>query len=434
MATIPFGLSISHLVSSAGADVGFAAILGLAILVLLFFSQARETATLRRRADEAEEQLRHLAGHVDQLSRTRPAAQPVQAPATGTVVPVPPPAAARVAARQAAFSAASRPVPAGRVGASSAGAGATGAVATIPAAPAGVGAPALSSATRLIPLAPPEPISIRALKNGDAAIVPEPEATPAPASAPAATVAPAAPAGPPPSTAAGGANGSARAAMPPPAPLTDVPPPREPQRRETAAPGRPVGPLAFNDPVPPNHTRVSRLALVAASVVAVIVVIVAVLVLVNRGSSPTTAQNAASTGAAKSTSTRAGQRTRHPAAVTVTPSAVTVAVLNGTTTAHLAADVMSKLNSAGYKSGATTNAPEQNLTSTIVGYTQPSFRADALAVAKSLNLGPASVQGVSQGDRSAACPGAASCPAQVIVSLGSDLSSVASSAATASTT
>src|ERR1700760_726888 len=78
MATIPFALSISHLVSSAGADVGFAAILGLAVLVLLFFSQARETATLRRRADEAEEQLRDLAAYVEQLLR-RPAGQPTPA-------------------------------------------------------------------------------------------------------------------------------------------------------------------------------------------------------------------------------------------------------------------------------------------------------------------------------------------------------------------
>ncbi len=437
MATIPFGLSISHLVSSAGADVGFAAILGLAILVLLFFSQARETSTLRRRADEAEEQLRQLSAHVEHLSRTRPAAQPAQSPATGTVAPVPPPAAARIAARQAAFPAASRPVPAGRVGASPAAAGVGGAasaVATIPAAPAGVGAPALSSATRLIPLAAPDPISIRALKNGDAEhapSMPESEATSARASA--ATAAPAAPAGPPPSTAAGGANGSVRSATPPPVPAGDVPPPREPQRRETASASRPVGPLTFNDPVPPSHTRVSRLALVVASVVAVIVVIVAVLVLVNRGNNTPTAQNAASTGTAKASSTHAARRTRHRAAVTVTPSTVTVAVLNGTTTSHLAADIMAKLNSAGYKSGATTNAPEQNLTSTIVGYTQPSFRADALAVAKSLSLGPASVQGVSQGDRSAACPGA-SCPAQVIVTLGSDLSSAASTGATASTT
>src|ERR1700758_5215656 len=91
MATIPFALSISHLVSSAGADVGFAAILGLAVLVLLFFSQARETATLRRRADEAEEQLRDLAAYVEQLLR-RPAGQPTPARTPGTVAPVPPPA------------------------------------------------------------------------------------------------------------------------------------------------------------------------------------------------------------------------------------------------------------------------------------------------------------------------------------------------------
>src|ERR1700752_166979 len=139
MATIPFALSISHLVSSAGADVGFAALLGLAVLVLLFFSQARETATLRRRADEAEEQLRDLAAYVEQLLR-RPAGHPTPARTPQTVAPVTPPAAARVASRQAAFPAASRPASAP---APAAPAAASGAVATIPAAPAGVGAPAL---------------------------------------------------------------------------------------------------------------------------------------------------------------------------------------------------------------------------------------------------------------------------------------------------
>src|ERR1700752_354876 len=176
MATIPFALSITHLVSSAGAAVGFAAIVGLAILVLLFFSQARETATLRRRADEAEAQLRELAAYVEQLLR-RPAAQPTPTPAprTGTVGAVPPPSAARVAARQAAFPAASRTAPApaaaARPGA------ALSAAALIPAAPAGVGAPALSAATRLIPLAEADSISIRALRNGDGESAPESEAS-----------------------------------------------------------------------------------------------------------------------------------------------------------------------------------------------------------------------------------------------------------------
>src|SRR5664279_561332 len=151
MAAIPFALSISHFVSTVGADVGFASIIGLAILVLLFFSQARETAVLRRRADEAEEQLHSLHMYVDQLSRT-----PAPAPAaSGTVTPpvAAPPAAARIVAQPLIAPVPSHAVPV-----------AANAVATIPAAPAGVGAPALSAATRLIPAGDPDPISIRALK------------------------------------------------------------------------------------------------------------------------------------------------------------------------------------------------------------------------------------------------------------------------------
>jgi hypothetical protein len=437
MATIPFALSISHLVSSAGADVGFAAILGLAIMVLLFFSQARETNTLRRRADEAEDQLRQLAAYVEQLAR-RPSGQSTHAP--GTVAPVPPPASARVAARQAAFPAASRPAPgpAGSAAAGAAGAGVASAMATIPAAPAGVGAPALSSATRLIPLTEPAgAMSIRALRNGDGEAVHEPEAVPvgvvaAPADTSATADAPAAaPMGPPPSTAAGGANGSSHPATPAPVPPTASEPPAPRPADDVPPPDRPIGPPVFNDPVPPSHPRVSRLALVAASVVAVIVVIVAVLVLVNRGGSGAAAQGNAASAGSKASSTAAARRARHHAVVTVNPASVNVAVLNGTSTSHLAADVMAKLTSAGYKPGAKTNAPEQNVTSTIVGYTQPSYRADALAVARSLKLGPASVQGVSQGDRAAACPGAGTgCPSQVVVTLGSDLASAATTSTT----
>ena len=50
MVTIPFGLSVHHFISSVGADAGFAALIAVALLVLLFFSQARETHTLRTRA------------------------------------------------------------------------------------------------------------------------------------------------------------------------------------------------------------------------------------------------------------------------------------------------------------------------------------------------------------------------------------------------
>jgi hypothetical protein len=47
-------------------------------------------------------------------------------------------------------------------------------------------------------------------------------------------------------------------------------------------------------------------------------------------------------------------------------------------------------------------------------------------VAKSLKLGPASVQAVDQNNRTVACNGSTtSCPAQVVVTVGSDLASTA---------
>src|SRR6201992_710426 len=147
MASIPYApLSVTHFVNSVGAKAGFASIIGWALLVLLFFTQSRETANLRRRADEAEQQLYQLQLYVDHLSRQRSqqAAAPATAQSTGAPV-----AAPRAAAAALARAAASRAIP----GEEEAG----GNVATlIPAAPAGVGAPALSSATRLIPLTEPD--------------------------------------------------------------------------------------------------------------------------------------------------------------------------------------------------------------------------------------------------------------------------------------
>ncbi len=413
MAAIPFALSIQHFISSVGADAGFAAIIGLAILVLLFFSQARETASLRRRADEAEGELHALQTYMQQLSRTQAAAQATPAPVAA------PPASARIAARPAAAPVPSRAVPTQAVPA--------GAVATIPAAPAGMGAPALSAATRLIPDV--DPISIRALRpstNGQTAHDDEREETAA------ASV----PASPPPSTAAGGSNGVAgRAPVPAPASPqpptgadTVAPPPRVALRPHTAPPGRP--------PVPPSRRaaadaeggrRVSRLALALVSAVVLAAAVVAVILVTNStgGSSASTSTTRASqTSSAGKTSSRRHRAQAGANSAAVSPTSVTVAVLNGTSTPSLAADVMAKLAGAGYKKGAVTNAPDQALTSTIVGYTQPAYRNDALAVARSLRLGSASVQGVNQGDRTAACSSTpTSCPAQVVVTVGADLSS-----------
>jgi hypothetical protein len=98
-----------------------------------------------------------------------------------------------------------------------------------------------------------------------------------------------------------------------------------------------------------------------------------------------------------------------------------VQVLNGTATNNLAHDVAAKLTTAGYKASGTLNAAETGVTSTIVGYTASNARVDALAVAKSLDLGPASVQAVSQGDRVKVCGSTTACTTQVIVTAGDDL-------------
>jgi hypothetical protein len=410
MATIPYALSITHFVNSVGAKAGFAAIIGLALLVLLFFTQSRETANLRRRADEAEQQLYQLQLYVDHLSRSRsqPAAAPAPAAAQTTGAPVAAPPAAALAARAAA----SRTIPGEPAE--------EGGVATIPAAPAGVAAPALSSATRLIPLGEPDEISIRALRpstnggsHGEGA-----------ANGTAVTPPPA----PPPSTAAGGGNGVARTPAPVPMPAVasgaaePAPPPRmalprqrqpmpQPPRRTGRGPsasGRRLNPVFF-----------VLAGVLAAAVIAVVLIFVTGSS--NGGSAGATSQSRASASSTAAGRTATSGKRHKTAFATVTPSSVTVAVLNGTSTNHLAATVLGKLTSAGYHGTNTQNASETSLTSTIVGYTAPSYRADALAVAKSLNLGPASVQAVSQADRAKVCGGTPSCSTQVVVTAGSDL-------------
>ncbi len=408
MASIAYALSIQHFINSVGAKAGFASIIGLALLVLLFFTQSRETANLRRRADEAEQQLYQLQLYVDHLSRQR-SQQAAAAAAQTTGAPVAAPPAVAMAARAAA---ASRAVPGEQV--------ADGAVATIPAAPAGVGAPALSSATRLIPLVEPDEISIRALRpstNGDGdgregALSDATVATPPPAP----------PLGPAPSTPAGGGNGVARPPVVP-MPTVGAPANRPPARPPLAPPpprrsGRQSGPTA---------RRISPVFFVLAAILAAAVVaVVLVFVTGSNSNSSSSSQSPSASSAASGSRTTAAKKSKgakksKAATVTVTPSTVTVAVLNGTATNHLAADVLGKLTAAGYKGGATQNASETAVTSTIVGYTTASARNDALAVAKSLNLGPASVQGVSQGDRAKVCGATTTCTTQVVVTAGTDL-------------
>src|SRR5437763_4605842 len=130
MGFMPFALSLHSLASSVGADAGFAAIVGLAILVLLYFAHARETDTLREQAAMLSERLQQAEAKLAQLRR----GEPVDAPEAGQPPVVPPPG---------------QPAPA------TPGAQAALAAEATPAPPAGVGAPALAAATRFVPTATP---------------------------------------------------------------------------------------------------------------------------------------------------------------------------------------------------------------------------------------------------------------------------------------
>ncbi len=399
MATIPFALSISHFVNSVGATAGFAAIIGLAVLVLLYFAQARETATLREHVDQANERIGQLEGRIAQLLRAPPAgaAQALRQP---PVVRAPTFAGAPVAAPVGAPAGATAAgAPATQAGAAAAGipAGASG----VPAAaglagprvaPAGVGAPALSAATRLIPTDfPPD---ATALAEPPPPVV-EPSGVPA---------------------AAGNGHASPGASAPP-APPASPSPPRRAQIRTGAAmppppPARRPGPLL--DELDEGPISVGRLiAYVVGALVLIGVLVFALLSLTSGGSSTPPAGTSART-------TNAPAQVRRPRTVVVNPSAVTVSVLNGTATLNVAKTVAGRLGVSGFKPGLVANAPDQTHASTVVAYL-PGFRRDALAVAKSLGLTQSAVAPVDATTQTVACPQATACTTNVVVTVGSDL-------------
>src|SRR4030081_1371408 len=98
MGPIPFAFSVHNFINSVGADAGFASIIGLAVLVLLYFAQARETSSLREQAHEAAQHVQQLEARLSQLGRQAAPAQSAGASAS-------------VAAQPAASRAVSSPVP-----------------------------------------------------------------------------------------------------------------------------------------------------------------------------------------------------------------------------------------------------------------------------------------------------------------------------------
>ncbi len=376
---LPLALSVHRVVSSVGAYAGFASMIGLAILVLLFFAQARETSALR---DHVDELLDRIAGLESRLARQAQAQ--MASPAQAAVASVP----AREAAPALAAVASSRPA------------------SLPPAPPAGVGAPALSAATRVIPLAMPALAVSGAGASGSdgggvATAAPPVPATPAGTNGSSRAT----PAGIP--SPARAAVGSSRPQGPAPVRAASGTSQRRPAARPTAVPPRERVLDSGGGP------RRGRVALLLAGLLAVAAIAAAVVL------------NASGSSKSKNTGSAASRQstTRHAAATTqVNPHTITVAVLNGTATAGLAHRTAQRLSADGFLKGPITTAADQTRTSTTVAYI-PGARTQALAVAKALKLGPASLAPVDQGTRSVGCGGVPMCTASVFVTVGADLAS-----------
>jgi hypothetical protein len=436
MASLPLALSVHNLVSSVGADAGFAAVIGLAILALLYFAHARETANLREEAAMLAQRLQDAEARLDAARRAVPAQPAPAAPAPAAVRPGVqiPFAPAGLAAPQLAS--ATRFIPAVATPAVSA------AAASAPSLAAAVPAVASITASRAVgtaapPAVPPgepeiaeeqarepEPSVPVSAEPAPARAVPAPPVQPParpPAPAPAAvtafrtapaTVAGAAGSGQPLEEVGNGASAAPVGVIDEPAPSapppSQSPPPPAPRvgQGPILPPDRNVFVSARTRQRPPIGRRF-------AALVGMLVVIGAVAAVVIATSGTGTQQASNGSGA--------GQAAARPTPV-FNPALFTVAVLNGTNTNQLAHHVADRLAALGYKQGSIATGSNQTLTSTTVGYLPGAGnRTAALHIAKTLKLPARSVAPVSQAARTVACPPPSICTANVIVTVGANL-------------
>lgn len=415
---VPFALSIHTFVNSVGADVGFAAFVAVAIMALLYFAQARETATLRERLEEAHERIGGLEVRVAQLMHAQATRQTLGVPAGRAVGPVPiapPPVAPPPVARPMGSALASvRRVASATPAASLAGAAVARQL--LPGAPYGVGAPALASATKLIP----NPVA-------GAAATGEPSPTPP--------------------TATGAGNGQApRPAVKAPPPLVQIRTDRAATHTQKRHPGDSAdGGVPTELPGARQQFRLlaeehsmnasvrSRLAgrVLPAGIALLAVIVIGVglyVITAKTGGVATPPVSHAGGTMGNGVGGSTAHRHHHGAGTRFSPATVSVAVLNGTNVGGLAADVGKALRTDGYHKGSITNAATQTQARTTVYY-RPGYRTAASHVAGALQLhharlAPASAS-VLQACETTPAGAASTCGGNVIVSAGRDLAGMA---------
>src|SRR3954468_1903845 len=108
-AIIAAGLGLSDRIEKYGSYAGLAAVLGLAVLSLLYFAQAREVKRLREWAGRAPERAAEMESRVTEQAQKKVVAQPVQPAQPKPAAVAATPAGAQAAAAPAAGTAPGTP-------------------------------------------------------------------------------------------------------------------------------------------------------------------------------------------------------------------------------------------------------------------------------------------------------------------------------------
>jgi hypothetical protein len=350
-------LSVSDKIDQYGAYAGFASVLGLAVLSLLYFAQAREVKRLREWAGRSPERTAEMQDRAVAAAQQRAIVSPPR-PATpvGAAAPAVVPGA-RPAAATPAGQAQGAPITAPAAAAATA----AGAATATPGAPA--------------PNAPGQPTTAMPAANGAAA--------------------PSAPATPPPAI------------------------PGQPLRVPgSAGPGSPP-PSRLSEPDDEHGSRLAVFGAIGAIVVVAIVAVVLLTGVLGGDDTKTQTPNTigapssdASAGASAGKTTTGSQST--PPAAAPAPGSYKVAVLNGTTVPGLARGVANRLQNTKFAIGNVTNAATQDRSATLVEFA-PGHRAEADAVAKAIDVGRDAIQTLSPGSKTIAGD-----QATVVVTVGSD--------------
>jgi LytR cell envelope-related transcriptional attenuator len=136
--------------------------------------------------------------------------------------------------------------------------------------------------------------------------------------------------------------------------------------------------------------------MIVGGVLAVAAIVVVLVVTVFSGGDNKKAPNTiGSTPASTSTSSKSGAKPNANKTAPVARGDVTVAVLNGTTIPGLARSAGNRLQTAGFKLGTVTNAPDQARSATLVSY-QPGHLAEARVVARLIHVGADAVKPIDQ--------------------------------------